>query len=478
MKSITEKYFSILKDYFGEAFKIASSQGFDSRKYTPILNEIYDWKLAEAIMDSMYDELSKLDWDCQLLTIDKVPGLKASYMGKGFSYLRPVTETSDFLRKTALYADTIIVKDDVLTALSGWKNNFLESRFAFSYLTQTVIDNLALEKLFLPNSDQQICALSPSFWWFAKKNNLFDETSNIALESTVLFASHVFGKKFQNIEDLQKFLSSIRSWNEFLRLAVNHRIITNPNGTQMSNEDFRNMQISNQTGFIGSTTFSVYETILRSPNSSITMDLMYMGRLRSVLASNLKGQWNHLSWLIRNQNEEIREKLGKQALSKDELVINALQQKELKWLGNVPIEKIEEIREKGELQELRTLLNQNIKELENSKDEEFLEVGCQVKYNIEQAMKKHAADTKNLNEKYRIKFALGKASIVVSGTLGVLSAAYPPIAVAAGVLSATVGGGSIINTVNDYIDKREEVKELKRKPVAMLFDAKKVAPYS
>ena len=156
------------------------------------------------------------------------------------------------------------------------------------------------------------------------------------------------------------------------------------------------------------------------------------------------------------------------------MIINALQQKDLRWLGEVPINKIKMLRERGELADLRDLLSRNIENVENVSDEEFIEVGNQVKYNIEQAMKKHSTDIQDLNEKYRLKYQLGSVSTIVSGTMGFVAAAYPPLALAAGVVSAIAGSGSII-TAKDFLEKREKMKELQRKPVAMLFDAKQKA---
>ncbi len=92
-------------------------------------------------------------------------------------------------------------------------------------------------------------------------------------------------------------------------------------------------------------------------------------------------------------------------------------------------------------------------------------------------MRKHSAKIQDLNEKYRRKYQLGTVSTVVSGTMGFVAAAYPPIALAAGIISSIAGSGSVI-TATDLLEKREKIKELQRKPVAMLFDAKQKASNS
>jgi hypothetical protein len=41
-----------------------------------------------------------------------------------------------------------------------------------------------------------------------------------------------------------------------------------------------------------------------------------------------------------------------------------------------------------------------------------------------------------------------------------------------GVASGIVGGGTIINSIKDYTEKRAKLVDLNKKPVALLFDAK------
>lgn len=173
-------------------------------------------------------------------------------------------------------------------------------------------------------------------------------------------------------------------------------------------------------------------------------------------------------------NNKILENTNSKLFSKDNLVINALQQKDLKWLGNVPLNKIYALRANGELGDLRDLLSTNIQSIQNVSDEDFLEVGQTVKYNIEQAMKRHSKKVGTLNEKFNKLYklgAIGTASSIVSGTIGLMFSAYPPLAYALGALGV-IGCTSVFSNVKEYLSLRDLRKELKTKPVAFLFDAK------
>ena len=42
------------------------------------------------------------------------------------------------------------------------------------------------------------------------------------------------------------------------------------------------------------------------------------------------------------------------------------------------------------------------------------------------------------------------------------------------LLSTGIGGGSVIELIRGYLEKREEIKELKKKPISILFEVSKM----
>jgi hypothetical protein len=78
LRKVVEQYFSILNDYFGEAYKIASKNGFVKNDYWNKVDEIYDPITILSVMDSLYEDLSKIDWAAQEQDIQKISGFKAS----------------------------------------------------------------------------------------------------------------------------------------------------------------------------------------------------------------------------------------------------------------------------------------------------------------------------------------------------------------------------------------------------------------
>jgi hypothetical protein len=131
------------------------------------------------------------------------------------------------------------------------------------------------------------------------------------------------------------------------------------------------------------------------------------------------------------------------------------------------------MRERGELQDMRALLSEGITEIESVSDDEFMDVGRKVEYNIEQAFKKHSFEVEELSRHYRNKYAIDAVSVAVSGTIGFV-AMYPTIAQSIGFLSSGLFESySVSRLIRDYYEEREKFEFLKRKPVGMLFQAKK-----
>jgi hypothetical protein len=469
LDKVTERYFSILKDYFGEAFKLAQKKKLESRELVRILDETYDDILIRSTLDSLNEDLSNLNWSSRETAIKRLGGLRASYIGSRFTYFPQSPVLSNFLRKTALYADTVILNDDILLKLKASQSVESIPKLHLVEIGIEAIEWLSMESLFASDSDPPICALAPSLSWDPDSNLSFSKHDAILDTVIADFGSDLFGKEFISSENLIRFLSEENDFNKLYSIMKKPELFVFSTGDPFPVEHVQFLQKALQFKYGLKVSPGVaYYYAIATLVTSISAELMSNGSFRPSFVTDLNGVWNNLTWLMRNDNNKIFESLKSKLFSREQLVITSLQQEDLKWLGNVPMDKIGVLRERGELGGLRELIGENVQSLENANDEDFLETGRQVRYNIEQAIKKHTIEVKDLNERYRRLYKIGAASIVVSGTIGIASAVYPPLALASGI----IGGGSVLQTVAEYLDLRRQRKELKTKPVAMLFDAK------
>lgn len=473
MGKLVEKYFSILRDYFSPALKWAYKRGYPAQEVSlQSMQEIYDPTVVRPMLESLYDDLMVLDWALQEETVREMGGLKPTYLGIG----KPDVNTYGFLKRTALYSDTIIVDDYISDTVVNWKLRGSGDLTTLLGITRYAIHCLNIEDLFLSDLQPPMCTLAPPPVLSLEKKNLLNAAKRSIEKSSVSFASEMFGQTFPSEEKFAMFLQKIENYSDFVSKMQKPEILVESNGTPLSEESFQAHKRYFQMKY---GVYSFAEALLFTLKSRFDATipiLMSDGRFTTNFVTDFRGAWHTLLWLMKNNNEIIlKHSNERKSISKDMLILNALQQERLRWLGNIPLNKIRQLRERGELQDLRDLIGKNVKNIENVSDEDFVAVVRQVKYNLEEAFKQHNSDVKNLNEKYRRKYKIDVASLIVSGSLGIVSSLYPPLALATSVASGIVGSGSIIATVKDFIEKREKFKDLQKKPVAILFDAQKFA---
>jgi hypothetical protein len=473
MTKCVETYFKLLRAYFGKPFKIAVNMRFDRAKYVPELNRVYNPLQCNSVLDEFFNEFNKIDWDLQERNVKNVVGFKATYFGSSYRHLGK-SIFSDFLRKVGLYSDSIIIQDQIFHQLYNWKVLSADSKITFLNIARLAIDYLLIEDLFKSDTGQPICILAPCPLRQSIKYGFEADTVAWSRKILPMYASDLFKEEFSSYSDLTKYLSEIRAYHQFKERIKNPDLFIDPLGREISKEMFDIMVNKDKIRYKEARKkfeiVQIPEFIISNQITTAIMELKVNAKLKSNVTTDFQGYWKHIRWLMANDNKLIAQALGKNDFSKEELILNALQYRELTWLGNVPITHLQKLRERGELADLREILSKNITAIENASDDDFFEIGKQVKYNIDQALLNHASKVHDLNRKYKDMYKLGGASLMVTGTLAIFSAFYSPLSIATSI----VGGGTLLNLIQTYTEKRRKTDELKRKPIAILFDAKKV----
>jgi hypothetical protein len=95
---------------------------------------------------------------------------------------------------------------------------------------------------------------------------------------------------------------------------------------------------------------------------------------------------------------------------------------------------------------------------------------------MQQVFLKHSCDVKSLSDTFKRTYKIQIASIIVTGSLGIVSAMYPSIAQTVGILSASaVESVSITKLISQYLEERDALRALRRKPVGILFEARQAS---
>lgn len=474
LNKISERYFAILRDYFGGLLDWSSKKGRPKSQLGMSIAELYNPSLMKTTMETLTQELMSLNWANQSSAIERIGGLRTAYLGHGYIWQSRPEKTFDFLKKTSLYTDTVIVNDPILTELLAWQERGTGEIVSFTLVAADALSLLPLEDLFNSDVGPPVCCLAPC-QVISFKNMGIDKIIDEFLDEHVvsLYASELLGRELKSKKELMEYLSTFRDFEDFISNVQKSDLkLADVYGRPVEENDYLTVKQYYEDRY--NMPFSLPDSLflfIRGRFLAAAVDLILNGKIASNFATEFKGVWNNFSWLLKNDNALVNGYLRKKPISKDGLIITALQQEEFKWIGNVPLAKIRELRERGELQEIRALLGQNVNALENASDEEFAEVGRQVRYNLDEAFKKHNLEVKELDAEFKAKYKIDVASIVVSGSLGLVSALFPPLVLATGIASGIVGGGSIIKTAEDYINKRSQLQALRKKPIAMLFDA-------
>lgn len=423
------------------------------------------------MMDSLYEELSNLDWKAQADGIKRLGGIRSSYLGNAYIYLNENNKTFDVLKKTALYSDTTLVNDPLLSELLTWKQRGSGEDRSFQILAQYALQLTSIEELFSTDLSPPICYLAPSSVFTLERQNATETTQTFIEENIVPFyASFLFKREFVSSDELFDFLSRFATFKDFLAATSGSKIpLINPDGMLVDEakcqsikqywEDKYSIELSLQNALF---------LIIRGRFGMGAFDLMVNGGLTSNFFTDFKGVWNNLLLLLKDKRL-VDATMGKDTISKNMMMLNALQGEQFRWLGDVPLNKIKELRQRGELQEMRELLGQNIDEIQNANVADFGEVATQVEYSLREGFKRHTEEVGSLDKKYRSSFNIDVPSLVVSGALGLASTVYPPLVYIAGI----TGGTTVIDILRKYGEKKHEHEELEKKPIVMLFDAYK-----
>lgn len=434
----------------------------------PILNKIYTPELIKTTSEIVYDQLKSLDWSSQEKSVKNANGLKVHYLGGEYVYKKSPMIISNFLSRTALYADTIVLEEQVFGQLLHAQNMQSKWREYFYYVLNDAINYLELEQFFYSDCDVPICLLAPTMNLNPERHNLEGKNWTYMRELTTLYAKNLFDIDFKSFGEVETFLCTKNSDKEFLESIPNGKKLFTQDGTEIDEQLIQELRKCYPKNIPKS---YFYEVLLLGQNSDRIFDLEYNGKLGTTPITNYRVTWQSILWLMQHDNENIS-KLKTQVISKDSLIIKALNENQ-KTIGNIPLKGLKTLRDNGEMADLRELIGRNIREIENASDDEFIEVGKRVSYNIETALRKHSFEVQSLNEKYNrlIGFtSAGVATSVVSGSIGFAASAYQPLALATGILGGITLG---IQTVKQYLELRDKKKELRAKPVALLFEEKR-----
>ena len=460
IKSTHEKYFELLDDYLGSIYRTSPSKKpheaglhYSSLDLSgKIIHDILP-DFTEALMAFWKRNKKNL---CD--SISKIPGLKARYHGD----ISP-SQCFDLVSKTGLYIDTTLIPDP-LTKLLNIPVEMIKERNLVYYVVKHAFNILNAKEFFFSDTEAPISVIHPLDFYLDKTRS--ENCSREAISDTKEYFEELLRIKL----DTEKQLDSILDQNtSVLASKIRHPQILAPRfrdlndismGLQKGREEIVDIGMLPFQGKSAGLClkFYVYGSLMGLSDCFLDCTSLDAKPLFDVQDS-----WSMLKWKLKKGGSQIGQRIE---LDVSTSVINALQLDNFKWLGNVPTDKLVEIRNNHELQDLRELFNREISEIYECNRDELEIVARRVQYNLTKAFEEHKRKLSDIDNEYRKRYRIDTSLIITGAIASVAGLFWPPA-----VLASIIGGGGLIDLKRIYDEHKEQILKTANKPVGILFRA-------
>lgn len=443
------EYFEIIDEYLGS---IKHYLGDDLESHIDLGHLISTYPhISDLILDSIYDldEAINKYWRenakglIDEISQDKV--LKCLYSGK----LSP-TILESFVKKSALYIDTIIIPDPIFDLISfSRKTNTRDKNYLFQ-LVKNVFNIWKLKELILANSEKQILVILPVNLDIVNKKS-FDGLFENGNTSFVNYSNKLFDKEFTTREEVLQFTEPLDDLGSTFSLISNKDLLPTEIGT-----------IEKASSFLSSIKES-RKVLPDAPGSEGWHFAMY-----------LSGQFirvqEHLYFCEKLFSEPIYDyelpwffmnyELGGSNI--DSGIINALQKDQFEWLSNVPLEVVKILREENELEYMREIFRKGLTNLKVKNDQQLIETSKILESNLKEAFQKQKSEISEIRKKVD---KITKKEIPI--TSGTNIAGFIPFI--GNIISIFSAGRDLKNLLQERKQLVKEIEDRENNPINLLL---------
>lgn len=451
LRQIQEAYFERLSKMFGQPFEMMIEAKVGPYRFA-------EWFASEqervketiqAIDDfvsgtfEFWENISDPTW----IHLEDSPDTKAVFTGEIFP-----DGSSNVVSSTGIYFDTAILPDPFLKMAPMLSH--MDEQERVTEVLRLGLQALQYRDLATADVDKPLVAVLPD------RHGLDDDyrkfVHNCAADDAVRHARNLFGRSFEDVEELVDFLKRFETSGDVV--AALHRptelvFATEWEGELPAHIDRFVEENGKKLGITapGQAVFLQLLTRFSQANDSYQRSR----ELRGTPVVRAETSWLWFNWMLRNNSEN----LEADALTGLHVAraLGSTVKNEISWLGNVPPAALIEIRKSGALDEIRALLGVGIKELIDARPDNFYRTGDKVFDNLHTAFKAHEEQIDALRLK-KWKFAgLDVGSFFVVGGIE-MTAALTGLPLF-GALAATASQLGVIPTAKDLKEKLTKLKD-------------------
>ncbi len=475
LQQIQEAYFDRIEGNFNHFYKLMIEKNVTPHQVANViaygkqsidhLNEV-----IEPILKDLEEFWELVAESGYLHLEDDYDSIKAVFGGDLF----PSNE-ENIASKCGIYTDTIILPCP-----------FIRSRHIFElwpkehrvyYLLKHALNILQYKELALTELDNPIVAILPDKEMMDEF--AYENISKLGERDALYHAQKVFGRKFENMEELIEFGKSLDTVEKVTNEIKDQKRVLFDTEFKESLE----LQIKNQMKGDSAKAF-------RTDNPGILVSMMGFGRMsvcnELLLKSTKVGgiplidaptSWEYFKWKLEYDSERT---YPDRDFAKMHIVkgLNGLDNTKLQWIGKIPPKGLIELRKNGAINEIREILSKGIDELVLANEFDFTNTSHKVFNNLNFAFNQHQENIKELvNKKWKIA---GKdfGSWLVMGSVEIASACLgtPLYGLSTVALNQIIDAPKIKDlpkTIEKMKETDNERQNLKKSPLGLMFNYKK-----
>ncbi len=385
---IYTKYFDIIEDYFGS---IKHYLGPEENSHIDLGLDIANYPL---ISDLIYDATEDIDlaienyWRDNLKNIvdyiKRQDVLKCVYSG---DISPPILE--NFVKKSALYIDTVILPDPIYNLALFQKQIALDNKYYINKLIRNVFNIWKLKDLILANTKERIILIFP-----INLDIINIRDRSILLENGetrfVSYLRNLFGKDFTDKEACFDFLK---------RLETSKDVFNNIKRQEILPNEFKKLETFDEfiNNFYDTRRYSKISinTVGESFGIYISSQFIRVQEHRffceKLIAEPIYD--NELPWFFFNYE------IG--GLDMDATIASSLQQEKFKWITKVPLPALKIFREENKLEYMRSVIRKGITDLKARSDKNLVEVSKIIEKNLQEEFKRQKSEIEGLKREVR-----------------------------------------------------------------------------
>jgi len=422
---IIDSYFGSIKHYLTNGEESHIDLGIKIARY-PLVSDL----IIDAI-DDINDVINKFWRKNAKIIIEFIrncDSLKCVYSG---NITPPILE--NFVKKSALYVDSIILPDPIFNLAVVQKQICLDKKYYLQKLIRHVFNIWKLKDLILFNLNKKIIFILPINLQLinTKDRERLISTGNQRL---IEYVSKIFNKDFKNVEDWLKILEKEATTQSILEKIKRPDLLPNIFRSYESLHQFL-LDFSNTGRFAklkGNESIGWYFAIYLNSQFIRVQEHKYFC---DVLGAEPIYDYE-LPWFFFNYE------VG--GVDMDAAIANALQKERFNWINRVPLPAIKILREENQLDYIREVLRKGITDLKAKKDTDLVVVAQQIEKNLQNAFKRQNNEINILQKKVS---TIVKKDIPIAGA-GFLAGFIPYI-------------GDIVSLLFTYRDIRKSLEQRK-----------------